>query len=264
MRWIALLLACSAHAPDAQSETMIALPPFQDPQIQPVYNRLSDWAGAQGWASTPLKRRGSRLERTWTRGLAGKGELPGPGGAQVALSVFASSKAEHAYGIQWSAGVADEAGHGLHLFWASGATGVTTDQFRIDLWQDGGGPTELGAPLHWKVGERALQTSGPSGLAEVQTRLDAYLVAFSQAAAADLSALDALVSPVLDRGDYTVCDYGPSPGKGIPGPCLPRAPTTAEREANKAKFAAEMERRRRVLASSAPWSELLGSVSPPL
>lgn len=263
MPWFALLLACGVQAPEAQSPTMIELPPFEDPAVAPVYERHVTWADGQGWTATPLKRRGSRLERTWVRGEPGDGEILAPGSARVALSVFASTKATTSYGLQWSADLTDEAGRALRLLVVSGAKSVTPDQVRLDLRAGVEPPVELGAPLSWKVGERVLRTAGPSGLAEVQARLSAYVgSSFADQGRSDLDALSAVVRPVLEGGDYTVCDYGPSPGNGVPGPCIPRAPTDVEREANKAAFSAEMERRLGVLAAAADWVGLLGAVVP--
>jgi hypothetical protein len=197
------------------------------------------------------------------RGEPGEGEVPAPDTAEIGLAVFASSRAEHSYGLQWSAAATDRAGRSVTLRLVSGAKGVTPDQVRIDLHPAGAAAVELGAPLVWKVGERVLRTEGPSGLFDVQSRLAAYLGAsFGQAGTADLERLEAVVRPVLDRGDYTVCDYGPSPGRGIPGPCLPRAPTEAERAAHRAAFDAELARRREALGAAETWSELLASIAP--
>jgi hypothetical protein len=114
------------------------------------------------------------------------------------------------------------------------------------------------------VGQRAIQTQRPNGLEDVLAKLASYRgSAFAEAGAKDLRDLDARVRPVLERGDYTVCDYGPSPGNGIPGPCLPRAPTEAERAANQAAFDAELSRRRDLLGDGAFWAELLGLVAFP-
>lgn len=265
MLWVALLLACSVPALEKQSQTtMIELPPFEDPEVASAYQRYLEWAEARGWTSTALRRRGSRLERTWIHGQPGDGELPSPGAARLALSVFASTRAERSYGLQWSAEVADDAGRALSVLVVSGAKSVTPDQVRIDARQGADAAVALGAPLDWKVGERVLKTQSPSGLTEVQAKLAAYSgEGFAEEGAKDLGALEALVRPVLDSGDYSVCDYGPSPGRGIPGPCLPRAPNQAEREASDAAFTAEIERRRSVLESAGSWAGLLDSVVPP-
>lgn len=264
MPWFALLLACGVHAPEGPSQTMIELPPFEDPAVVPVYQRYVAWADARGWAATALRRRGSRLERTWGHGETGDAELLAPGSARVALSVFASSKPGYCYGFQWSANITDEARRSLSLLVVSGGKSVTPDQVRIDLRSGAEATVELGAPLTWKVGERVLRTGGPSGLSEVQAKLTAYLGAsFGEEGRSDLLALDAVVRPILESGDYTVCDYGPSPGRGIPGPCLPRAPTDAERELHKAAFTAEIARRLGALESAALWTGLLESVVPP-
>jgi len=113
------------------------------------------------------------------------------------------------------------------------------------------------------VGERVVQTARPEGLAAVQARLAGYQgEAFADSATADLDALSAAVGSVLDGLDYTVCDYGPSPGRGVPGPCRPRAPTDAEHEVHQAAFATELQRRRAAVADAARWQALIRTVLP--
>lgn len=260
---LAAVLSCSDTPTETPEATMIELPPFDDSDAAQVYDRLSAWADAQGWSGGPLRRAGSRLERTWRRGEPGKGLFAAPGTARIDLSVFAGSTPTHSYGLQWRAAASDDHGHGLRLMLVAGAGRVTPDQLRIDLQQGDGAPIELGAPLTWTLGERVLETARPHGLAEVQARLSAYLGAgVATEGARDLDALEAVVRPVLDAGDYTVCDYGPSPGRGIPGPCLPRAPTAAEREAHAAAFESELVRRRRALDEAEPWMALLTTLAP--
>lgn len=222
MLWLALLLACRAPDPEPSGQTMTVLPPFEDPAVEPVYQRLAAWADGLGWTSTPLRRGGAYLERTWIRGEPGKGKVPAAGTARLALSVFASSKPSSSYGLEWSAGITDDTGLGVSLLVVSGARGFTPDQARIDLHRGADAPAELGAPLTWKLGERVLQTERPSGLAEVQAKLAAYRgPSFAGEAARDLQTLEAVVRPVLESGDYTMCDYGPSPGGGDPWRVLP-------------------------------------------
>lgn len=242
---------------------MTDLPPFEDPAIEKAYQRIVTWADGRGWVSTPLRRAGSRLERSWTQGEPGKGRTPAPGTTRAAISVFASTRASTTYGIAWSAACTEPKGRGLRLLVVSGGRAVTPDQVRIDLHLGAEPAIALGAPLTWSVGERAIQTPPPSGLDEVLAKLAAYQgPAFAEAGAADLRELDAMVRPVLEHGDYTVCDYGPLPGKGLPAPCLPRAPTEDERAAYRNAFDAELARRRDALGDGALWAELLGWVAP--
>lgn len=264
MRWIALLIACGARAPEPASPSMPELPPFEDPSIEPLYQRILTWADGLGWTPSPLARRGAALQRTWVRGEPGRGSVPAANTARLALSVFAATRPTSSYGLEWSGVIADDAGLGLRLYMVVGARGYTSDQARIDLLPGAEPAVELGAPLTWTVGERVLQTPRPSGAEAVWAKLAAYQGAsFTASAEQDLRDLDLLVRPVLERGDYTVCDYGPSPGRGIPGPCLPRAPSEAEREAHRASFDAELARRRAVLGDGAGWAALLGQVAPP-
>ena len=259
----AALLACSAAEPEASETAVTSLPPFEDAAISELYGEWAAWADARGWLASDLRRRGPRLQRTWTLGEPGKTDPLAPGTGRLALSVFASSKAEQSYGLMWRAATTDAEGHGLLLLVAAGGREITPDQVRLDLQPAGGDPIELGAPLSWKVGERVVQTARPEGLAAVRAHLAAYRgETFVEAATADLDALADAVQPVIDDADYTVCDYGPSPGGGIPGPCLPRAPTAEEQEAHRAAFSSELRRRRAAIARSAPWQASLGAVVP--
>lgn len=242
---------------------MTELPPFEDPAIQLVYERLATFADGRGWRSTPLRRGGSSLERTWVQGEPGKQPMPAPGTARLQLSVLAYSNPTSSYGLTWSAGICDDKGRGVRLVVASDTRGFSSDQVRIDLNTSAGAVVQLGAPLNWAVGERTLQTAGPTGLTEVRAKLNAYQgAAFAAEATQDLDALDALVRPILDSGDYTFCEYGPSPGQGIPGICIPRAPTPAENEAQRLKFDTELARRRTVLGDGLHWRALLDEIAP--
>ena len=157
----------------------------------------------------------------------------------------------------------DEAGRGLRLVVVSGAKTYMPDQVRIDLVTSTDAVVQLGAPLTWEVGERGLLTAGPIGLTEVRAKLNAYQgAAFAAEASRDLDALEAVVRPVLDSGDYTLCEYGPSPGSGIPGDCNPHAPTPAEREAQRLKFDTELARRRAALGDGVAWRAMLDEIVP--
>jgi hypothetical protein len=264
--WILLFFACRTQgtaSPPAE-HTVLDLPPFEDPSAGAMYQRLAAWADQRGWRATPLRRRGPRLERSWLSGEPGDGAFVAAGAAQVGLSVFASSEGSISHGLQWRAGAADVEGHALQLLMVGGAAGVTPDQMRIELAQGAEAPVEVGAPLTWTVGERVLQTPPPVGFAAAQARLVGYLErGFAAVSEEDLRELSTVVIPVLERGDYQVCDRGPSPGQGIPGPCLPRPPSVEEREAHSAAFAAELARRRAVVGDGARWAALLRAVAPP-
>lgn len=263
MTWLALLLACNGHAPEPTSPTMIELPPFEDPAIEPIYDRLASWAEGRGWTERPLRRGGSFLERVWVMGDPGKQPMPLPGAARLELSVCAYANPKSSFGLVWSAGITNPAGQGAHMLVVSGARGITPDQVRIDLKPGADAVVELGSPLTWEVGERTLQTSRPSGLTEVLGKLASYQgAAFAAEATRDLQALEAVVRPVLDRADYTMCDYGPSPGRGIPGDCFPRKPTATELAAHRAAFDAEMARRKAVIGDGVAWRALLDEIVP--
>jgi len=261
--WLALILACGASHPEPPRASMPELPPFEDPAIKSIYERLEAWADGRGWTPTPLRRGGSFLERTWVLGQPGKQRIPAPGTARLELSVLAARDRTSSYGLSWSAGIADTAGKGLHLLVVSDTRGFTPDQVRIDLRSGADAVVEIGAPLIWEVGERTLQTAGPSGLVAVQATLATDQgTSFAKGAAGDLQALEAVVRPVLESGDYTMCDHGPSPGRGIPGECSPRKPTPAEQEAHPVAFDTEMARRMAVIGDGAVWTVLLDSIVP--
>jgi hypothetical protein len=263
MSLAALLLACGPTNPEATQPAVTTLPPFEDPAISDAYDGFFAWAEARGWTATPLRKRGARLERTWVLGTPGKQTKVAPRSGRLALAVFASSTPTHSYGLQWRAATTDEDGHGVSLLVVIGGKRITPDQVRLDLHLAGAEPIELGAPLTWEVGERVVQTARPEGLTAVQAHLAGYQgEAFADSATADLDALSAAVRSVLDGLDYTVCDYGPSPGQGIPGPCRPRAPTDAEQEAHQAAFAAELQRRRAAVADAVRWQAMIRMVTP--
>jgi hypothetical protein len=175
--------------------------------------------------------------------------------------VFAPSDPTPSHGLQWTAAMRDDAGHTVSLGVVVGGSPVTPDQVVIDLRRNDEPPVPVGGPLGWKVGERFVETSRPQGFDAVAARLSEY-AAWEVAVTRDLDGLSAVVRPVLDRADYTVCDYGPSPGNGIPGPCNPRAPTDAERAAHRVTFDAELTRRRE-LALDPTWSVMLAELTPP-
>lgn len=263
MTWLALILACGASHPEPPRVSMPELPPFEDPAVASVYGRLAAWADGLGWTSIPLRRAGTSLERVWIRGEPGKQPVPAPGSARLSLSVFVYSEPTSSYGLAWSAGITEVAGQGVRLLVVSGGKRITPDQVRIDLKPGAEAVVELGAPLTWEVGDRVLQTVRPSGLTEVLAKLASYQgTSFAAEAAHDLAALEAVVHPVLDRGEYAMCDYGPSPGRGIPGDCYPRAPTPEEREAHRASFDTEMARRMEVIGDGTAWRALLDELVP--
>lgn len=261
---LALILACGADAPPPASPPVIDLPPFEDPAIEPIYGRLTAWADGRGWTSSPLRWAGSGLERTWTYGDPGKQPIAAPGAARLSLSVFAFRDPTSSHGLVWSATITDQAGLGTRLLVVSDGGRITPDQVRIDLKPGVDAVVEIGAPLTWEIGERTVQTARPSGLTEVLAKLASYQGAnFATEAARDLQALEAVVRPVLDKADYTMCDYGPSPGRGIPGDCFPRKPTATESEVHRAAFNAEIERRRSVIGDGVAWRALLDQIVPP-
>ncbi len=97
----ALLLACSPTTPEVAQPAATTLPPFEDPAISDVYDGIFAWAEARGWTSSPLRKRGSRLERTWVLGTPGKQTKVAPGSGRLALAVFASRTPARSCGLLW-------------------------------------------------------------------------------------------------------------------------------------------------------------------
>ena len=96
---------------------------------------------------------------------------------------------------------------------------------------------ELGALVAWALGEWVAKATRPKGLVEVVAKLSATQGAsLGQAGEQDLQGQEAVAVPVLERGGLFACDRGPSTGEGVTGLCLPRAPTDAERVANRGRF----------------------------
>ena len=260
---LVLMLACASQVPVAPKPPPPELPPFEDPAAELLYHQFATWADGRGWTASPLERAGSLLERNWVFGAPGKSQELPTHTARLTLGVFAYDNAQSSYGLAWRGQIADEAGNRLSLYLASGARGFTAEQMVIDLRSGEHAPVELGAPLYWQVEERAPETSRPEGLAEVMAKLAEYQGdSFQQAAEQDLNRLAGAVLPVLESGDYYMCDRRPSPGHGIPGPCVPRRPTEAERATHRAAFDAELARRREVLGDGALWAGLLAQVAP--
>jgi hypothetical protein len=149
----------------------------------------------------------------------------------------------------------------------AGAKGVTPDQVNLVLFPLKGDPVPLGVPLTWALGTTTISTERPLGQDAIVATLKPYTsdpAAFRTAALAALTSLESVVESALQGGDFRVCDYGPSPGGGLPGPCLSRLPTAVEVTSHKRVFEAEIVRRRTVLGQTQVWTDLLQPLLPPL
>ena len=234
------------------------LPPFEEPGVASWYQQLLQAAQARSWKGGTLARRGSQLSRRWTMGSPGSKKSIAINSGRMKLGVYAPSNPKQSHGISWSSEQAG-ADFSVQVSLSVGGTGITPDHVQIKVTDSERGQATFGAPLSWKLGNRSLSTRRPEGLQAVQARLALYnegRSALEAAALSDFQALEAVVLPVLASADYTLCDWGPSPGRGIPGPCLPRSPTTEEQRALRQGFLKEMAMRREVLRAR-DWSVLL-------
>ena len=246
---------------------MIELPAFEDPKSATLYEQLRVFAEGSGWRPGSLKRRGARLERRWIMGQPGSGKVPAPGSGRLALAVFAANGADQSHGVQWRAMSADTAGLAARVWVVTDGGQITPDQVRIDLFDANGVPLALGAPLTWELGATTVRTPRPTGTAAIRTTLSRYTEgaqAFQVAALADLDALESIVHASIDNSKFQVCDYGPSPGPGLPGPCIARPPKPSEAQALRREFDTEMARRRAALAQYEQWMGVLGPLLPRL
>ena len=226
--------------------------PFTSARVQALHDAWVTSAAGWGEGSAP-RRRGGRIERVWSAGSD-----------RLAVSVYAFPTSTASHGLQVTT-QRTQGERSAELYFSVDGGKTTADALRVTLTPAEGAPVEVGVPLTAEVGSRVVQAGTRPDLDALSATLTAVRDDFPARARVWIDELAAGIDRVLDARDFQMCDDGPDPGGGRPPPCLPRPPTDAEVAGLRARWHADLDRRRAVIdADPAGWGALVRSLVPPV